>query len=537
MSNNLTMTSATYDTSTQKYGSAALSGGWGLAAVPVIPSSGSFMVQGWGRTNDTSATTVMIGVMNSFWIGKIGTAPVAKYGSGGTEVPLSNGANISDGAWHHYRLEVSSTGGKFYLDGTLIDSSSTSATSAAVQYTGHPLEVAIFATDVIPPVSNPFKWVGSIDDVAVFNAVNGSSFTPAQVSVSAPGLISRYALDSNGDDTAVFLIAPNNSAIVYSPYNWLVTSGSAKSINPGAYFRVMYSGSLCIINFDTTNNSTPLSQVWVRVDLGSWNSHSIFSTLNVGGAANSNWGFHLVEVMVKSTTETQNRWSSPSNTAIVFTGLTLDIGATVMAPESASKNAIFIGDSITEGVRTVDDVSTDDTDRNDAMISWVDKVAQLLVMEYGNIGFGGQGFTSTASGNVPQVQSAYNLLWASQARTFSPQPDLVVINEGTNDGSSDITSNATALLNGILSACTSAKIIVLRPFNGTVQSAHWIAAIAACSNPGRVHFIDTAGFFNTTNSADGLHPYGFENVTHIAYELFAAINPLLSPSGTHASAF
>jgi hypothetical protein len=72
---------------------------------------------------------------------------------------------------------------------------------------------------------------------------------------------------------------------------------------------------------------------------------------------------HLLEVIVKSTTETNSRWT-PQNTAVVFTGLTLDAQATVRLPQRKRYNILIYGDSITEGVRTLGfEGIQNDTDR------------------------------------------------------------------------------------------------------------------------------------------------------------------------------
>ena len=108
-----------------------------------------------------------------------------------------------------------------------------------------------------------------------------------------------------------------------------------------------------------------------------------------------------------------------------------------------------------------------------------------------------------------------------------PRPDLVVFNEGTNDGANDITAAFAAVLDDVLTACPGTPIAVLLPFNGA-QRAHLVAAIAACANPSRVHFIDTAGFYNTSFGG-GLHPTGPNDVARVAPQIAAQLRPLIAP--------
>jgi hypothetical protein len=54
------------------------------------------------------------------------------------------------------------------------------------------------------------------------------------------------------------------------------------------------------------------------------------------------------------------------------------------------------------------------------------------------------------------------------------------------------------------------------------------AAIAACSNPARISYMDTTNFFDTANAYDGLHPFGNESSTHIAPQVATSISAILA---------
>jgi lysophospholipase L1-like esterase len=333
-------------------------------------------------------------------------------------------------------------------------------------------------------------------------------------------------------------VAPNNAAIAYSPYTWNVTGAAASTIDAGAYFRTLFSGASCTLNFNVANMATPASEIWWRIDDGPWTEAAVAATVALSipstTASNADVPYHLLEVVVKSTTQTANRWNSvgsATGTAVIFTGLTLASGAAVVAPLTAPLDILCFGDSITEGVRALGESAANDTDQNDALLSWAYRLGQLLGAEVGLVGFGSLGLSVTGSGNVPILGSSYSLLYAGQARSFSPTPNLVVINIGTNDSTTNTVAAMTGLLNGLISACPGTPIAVLRPFNGN-QAANLQSAITACNAPTQCHWIDTTGFFSTTYGSDSLnlHPSGPNGVGRIAPQVAAVLRPLVAGS-------
>jgi lysophospholipase L1-like esterase len=367
------------------------------------------------------------------------------------------------------------------------------------------------------------------------NIVWATNLSPAQLTALNANDCAFWATGTGCTGSS---IAPNNAAIFYSPYGWNVTSTAAQTIDAGAYFKTLFSGSSLTLNFNVTNNSTPLSEIYYRVDgyeaQTPWIEATVASTITVTLPTNtSQYPFHLIEVTVKSTSQTINRWNSPSNTVVVFSGLTLGAGQTVSAPVVLSHNMLVLGDSITEGVRTVNQTATNDTDQNDAMQGWAFGLGGRLGAEIGVVGFGNLGLTVQGSGNVPVLPSSYNLLFAGQARTFSPQPDLIVINIGTNDGSASgasVTSALIAVLNGLITANPGTPIAVMEPF-ANIQTAALQAGVAGCSNPSVVTFVNTTGFVNPTFGIDstGFHPTGANDLGKVAAQVANAVRPLLNP--------
>lgn len=335
-------------------------------------------------------------------------------------------------------------------------------------------------------------------------------------------------------------IAPGNPAILYSPYNWQVLAGVATAWNPGAYFRVLFSGSSCTLNFDVSANAPPLSQLWWRVDNGPWTPAAVAAAIACAIPAltigNADVPFHRLDVVVKSMDSgpTTNRWAAPAPGTIRFTGLTLGAGAGVQTPGRAALNIIVYGDSITEGIRTLGE-SGATPDVNDAMFGWAFKLGELLGAEIGLVGFGGTGYV-TSLGQVPPFPLSYGLIAQGVVRSFTPAPDLVVVNHGTNDGSNNVQAAAVQALNGLLAA-VPCKVVLLNPLP-TSDNAYLQAAIGACSAPARAAFVSTAGFFQKSLGADGfqLHPSGPNATGVIGPKVAAALRPFLAGAGAGASA-
>jgi hypothetical protein len=384
------------------------------------------------------------------------------------------------------------------------------------------------------------------------DASAGGTFTPTTVSISSAsptatftytpatagaktiattnngGLTNPASITYTASAAGGATVAPNNAAIVYSPANWTgATGASNKSICAGAYFKTNFTGATCALNFDVSLLGSPASQIAYRIDGKSWTRVPVAATVvctmpsDTAAAA-----YHTLEVVIKSTSETLTRWSASSATAVVFTGLTLDTGASVLAPLVYPRSVLFFGDSITEGVRTINQTATSDTDRNDALTGWAFDVGSRLGCEVGIIGFGSQGWLQNGSGAVPNFPSSYNLVMAGVSRVWPTNLAAVFVNMGTNDsGGSDanVTAAVTTFLSGILAA-TNASIVLMRPFNGSKATA--IQAAVSADTSGRAYYVNTTGVFNTAFGADSinLHPNGPNNLSRIA----PALLPLLS---------
>eukprot|EP00937_MAST-01D_sp_MAST-1D-sp2_P000782 g782.t1 len=338
----------------------------------------------------------------------------------------------------------------------------------------------------------------------------------------------------------------DDDTILFSPYNWGLSNGTAKTINPGAYFRVVISGQTCRVHVAGGGSPMP-SQFWTRVDGGPLQQHVIapggpddVAAYNVSlGPPYSASARHLLEVVIKSSTETQDRWERQS-TAVIFHGIELDAASAVpllRAPARNPYNILIYGDSITEGVRTLGyEGISNDTDRNDAVRDYSYQLAQTLPAEVGVVAFGATGLTQGGSGAVPALGQSWQQQWAGEPRALTPAPDLVVYNEGTNDGARNITQPFLDVVRAVRAAAPTASQLLLLPFNGgqavnikAVVKAAAADASTAGSGQGRaaqVLFGDTSGFYD---GADGLHPFGYAHVSAIAPRVAELCLQLLLP--------
>jgi hypothetical protein len=519
----LTLTSPTYN-ATGQYG-ASLNGGSGQVANP-IPNTGTWTLEGWVKDSARGAVNVAFGAVDTFWVGcDASNNATARYGSSGTEVALNSSTNIMDGNWHHLALVLAADGGQLFVDGVSVATRATTMAGAGATYTGN-MGVRIFP-------GTAYAWQGEIDEVAIWSTERYTAgFTPTgPIADGTADLVSLWHLNNNGTDTAnvtpasagVTPIAPDNAAILYSPYNWHVNSTRAQTINPGANFRVLFTGASCTLNFDITNVSSPVPRLRICVDGRTNQSANVAATVSVTMPSGQDNTTHLLEVWVDASSETINRWNAPQNAVVKLTGITLATGGdTVTAPQRRPKDIIVYGDSITEGVRTLALDGAADVDRNSATVCWPLELGRQLGAEVGVVGFGFQGISNAGNGNVPNLRNAWDLLWSGQARTFTPAPDYCIWLQGHNDGGNNTQADGIAALDGMLAAMPTTQFILFRPLAGA-QAANLQAIAAGCSDPSRVRYISTAGFWQSSEAPDSVHPYGWADMANIAPKMADAI--------------
>lgn len=241
---------------------------------------------------------------------------------------------------------------------------------------------------------------------------------------------------------------------------------------------------------------------------------------------------HTVMLMVRGLDEHQSRWTPPLVASVTFTGLVTDSrGRLEKALPQWKKPALsieFFGDSITEGVLVnegragvVPGVPRTWPWLSDARRSYAAQTAMKLGAEWRQVGFGATGLARTGSGGAPGALEAFDFFYAGCPRD-AWQPDLVVVNQGSNEASlpaGEYQPLYTRYLAVIRKAYPRAKIVALRPFNGSQESSIRAAVEARkAAGDSDLYYIDSTGWY------DGpIHP-NVEGSAALAEKLASALN-------------
>jgi lysophospholipase L1-like esterase len=290
---------------------------------------------------------------------------------------------------------------------------------------------------------------------------------------------------------------------------WNRLSDRAITVNTGSHVVAQFSGTAISARFDVTLNQTPNPTLTWRVDQEAWQEGELAASMSLGTGLAP--GTHEVMLMVRGLNENQNRWSPPLVSSITFLGFDVTGGALQASARPVRPRIEFLGDSITEGINVWTMVNGQTTPcwRSDGRIAYPSQTAQLLGAEWRQVGFGRQGLLIVGNGGVPVANDSFNFIYRDVPRD-GWQPDMVVINEGTNDGSTaaaPFRTAYTAYVTTIRTAYPGAKIVAMRPFNGS-QAAPIQAEVAARVAAGdtRVFYVDTTGWLVAADLTDGLHP-------------------------------
>lgn len=326
-------------------------------------------------------------------------------------------------------------------------------------------------------------------------------------------------------------ITPNDPNIVYSPYTWKVDATVASTISSGAYLRAAIQGAppdLALL-FDLTDVTGGKGTIAYRVDTGAWITATV-NTTSIALTLDPSWSVHVVELVLLVRGGTTPIWTAPPNGLTKFAGFSSS--ATISTREVARKPlyGFALGDSLNMGILAGGNKA------NDARYGWGFPLAAQLGAEIGVRGFGGVGLTKSGDGGVPEFLSMWDRLWENQAADFTTRaPDFIVTMPGTNDsGATDsaVTAATTALLNAML-AKVSCPIFVVRTLKG-IKEAAIRQGIDGCSEPSRVTWIDSTGWWVAADSSDGTHPYGYANMTVISPKIAQAIT---TGTGNKSSTF
>lgn len=326
--------------------------------------------------------------------------------------------------------------------------------------------------------------------------------------------------------TTALNVAADEGTALYSPGTWNVASGKAISINPGAYFRRLFTGTACTLLFDVTNNTGTFPTFWSRLDNTTWVKNTIAASVDLTGGTPLPSQLHSLEFLFSAVDFTQNRYNAPPVAAISTKGMNLSTGAKTVLPSAKPYKVLVLGDSITEGDLCV--TNTNPTG-NDAMGGFAWNLSNLLNAEVGVVGFGAQGYTTVGTGNVPVVGTSYGFLYQGVARTLTGY-DLVIQASGANDSGSlgSIAAAATTLWTNLLGAGVP-KILQLGTLSFPTVDAVLSAAVTSFGNSNVLYKATSGyGYTNTVgyDTAGGTHPFASWAAFVFAPKLAADIKTL-----------
>lgn len=290
-------------------------------------------------------------------------------------------------------------------------------------------------------------------------------------------------------------ILPDDPNIRYFG-RWDTRDASAYSTSwGGTYFKVNFTGTTVKLNAGSSVSFYAMIDGVERHYTG------------VNGTVN------LTPVPLSPGTHTLMIATPYTDQSLVFKGLIIDEGASVAAPPVGAKTIEFTGASIIAGYLLPKQALSD--------YGWL--AAEKLGYEHTQIAQSGMGLVDQWSGGSYIANKAglskqfFKLKNADSgddtAYDFSgPEPDMVVINVGTNDKNFNVPSDMyqsayTEFLAGIRSKYPNAELYAQRLFNG-VYAAETQAAVNARQAAGdsKVHYIDTTGWLSDADYIDGTHP-------------------------------
>eukprot|EP01111_Echinosteliopsis_oligospora_P003663 TRINITY_DN15752_c0_g1_i1.p1 TRINITY_DN15752_c0_g1~~TRINITY_DN15752_c0_g1_i1.p1 ORF type:complete len:555 (-),score=163.36 TRINITY_DN15752_c0_g1_i1:61-1494(-) len=325
----------------------------------------------------------------------------------------------------------------------------------------------------------------------------------------------------------------NDPSWYFTDYNWAIASdgSSATSVNPGAYFKIGFSGASVAVDVDLSGApSYPYATLRYTIDdlpaIDVLINSTMTSILLGSGLSGGN---HSLVVFLRNSLQSVDRWIPQC--FIRVTGLTVEDDAITYSLPLRPKRMMIYWDSIGEGVRLYG-LSSGDLIDNDSVNSWAMALAAGLDAELSLVAFGALGWTRIGSGNVPPVytpgndaQSSWNKIYSTVPRDFSGQLDYVICGHGTNDGLGGTPpAIVTASVFGWLPALRSevseqTKIVLVIPYGGFEAPAIYEAynTYQAKFNDSSAYLVDLGqqaqqgltGFTaeGSWQSSDGVHPF------------------------------
>ena len=326
------------------------------------------------------------------------------------------------------------------------------------------------------------------------------------VALAALAALAWTPREKNPPKPTTRVILPDDSNFVFvGHWDKSHLSEQAVTVNSGARILCSFTGHSVRGMFGIKGITAP-AEVYVSIDGSSPLFYRAdteivnFTPVPLKGAR------HRLEIDVKDVDERINRWNPPLESALVFQGLVVDRKAqTLPPPPLGTLKMEFYGDSITQGVallsRTIGPEGSDGT-KDYAFLT-----ALAFDAVHNQIGFGRQGVIRDGNGNVPPAPQSFGWNFRDSPADRSFVPDVVVVNQGTNDQSypSERFEPAyQAYIEQIRKAYPAAAIFCMRTFGG-FHEADIKAAVEAIHDP-RIFYVDTTGWLDKSDYTDGVHP-------------------------------
>ncbi len=308
-------------------------------------------------------------------------------------------------------------------------------------------------------------------------------------------------------------------------------AGRAITVNSGSHIIAQWDGPAISARFDLTLNRTPIPTIAWRVDGGAWSEAFLSATVPLASGLAA--GRHEIMLMARGMDEMQSRWSPPLVASITFLGLDAPGGGLVPSLRPRKPRLEFLGDSITEGVQIWTDKpgQMGPTWNVDGRTAYPCQTSLALDAEWRQVGFGRQGILIAGNGGVPVAPAAFNWIYEGAPRD-DWQPDVVVINQGTNDRRDQTPGFSPAFgkyLDIVRTAYKNAWMVVMVPFVATGHPTEVKAEVATRKAAGdnKLLLVDTQGWLKTSDlGADGVHPNAAGSVV-IRDHLLPVLRPLL----------
>jgi hypothetical protein len=275
------------------------------------------------------------------------------------------------------------------------------------------------------------------------------------------------------------------------------------TINEGSeiYFRVRNTATVSAIFEDlTTDGNTPY--IAYSVDGGLYTRAPATGTIQIASGID-NTKEHFIRMVVSSIYQYEDVWNNFIGLAIK--GIAVDSGGIIDPVSPNNRIGLYIGDSITAGVRVLGVPETPDHDC--AEQNYVYNCCKSLNAANIRAGFGGTSVDQGGSGGVPlAIEFINNLMNGVHLdEDAMPSPDFIAINMGSNGANSDPTTfqlDYLQLIKCLQIKYSGVPIFCIRPFGGFHESD--IEAVLTDPSASDCIYVDTTGWGITYS--DGLHP-------------------------------